>query len=131
MRTLAIVWLTLAGLSCSGSYGTAPDPSGPTPPRDEAIPAGVTLTNPTDQTLYYAAFERKWSEEGLFIWAQCTDKPRCPAIPPHASVRVPDSDINGFFPGAREARVYFWELVPVSKGGYEVRGLRSTVVPID
>jgi hypothetical protein len=131
MRTLAMVWLILAASACSSPPETSPDHPGSAVPEEESSLPGITLTNPTDQTLYYAAFERKWSDEGLFIWAQCTDKPRCSSIAPQSAVRVPDSDINGYFPGAQQARVYFWELVPTMEGGYQVTNLRSAVVQID
>jgi hypothetical protein len=59
----------------------------------------LRLSNPTDQTIYCAVFERRWAEAGLF-----------------------------YFPGAREARVYYWLLVG-AKGGYRVADLRTMVVP--
>jgi hypothetical protein len=128
MRSSALVLLALATLSCSSSTGPSSGTSDPAILQPRSAPDGLILSNPTDQTIYYAVFERRWAEEGLFIWAQCTDAPRCPSIPPGGAVRVPPGEISGYFPGAREARVYYWRLVG-SKGGYHVIDLRTMVVP--
>lgn len=124
MRITAML-LSLASLACSSPAG----PSAERPiPRPQSAAEGLTLSNPTGRPLYYAVFERRWAEEGLFIWGQCTDAPRCPQIPARGTVRVPPEEIAGYFPGALEARVYFWRLV-ASKTGYEVRDFRTVVVP--
>ncbi|HEX7337688.1 MAG TPA: hypothetical protein VF252_10810 [Gemmatimonadales bacterium] len=124
MRIRALL-LPLACLACSSPAGPAAELPDPMP---EAAAVGLTLSNPTDSPLYYAAFERRWAEEGLFIWGRCTDAPRCPQIPPRGTVRVPAEEISGYFPGAQEARVYFWGLV-ASENGYEVVDFRTVVVP--
>jgi hypothetical protein len=124
MRT-ATVLLTMLTLSCSSPAG----PSAEVPvPEPQSAADGLTLSNPTGSPLYYAVFERRWAEEGLFIWGRCTDAPRCPQVPPRGTVRVPVEEISGYFPGAREARVYFWRLV-ASKNGYEVTDFRTAIVP--
>lgn len=128
MRSSAMVLLCLAALSCSSSTGPSSGPPEPSILQPQSSPDGLTLSNPTNQTIYYAVFERRWAEEGLFIWGQCTDAPRCPAVPPRGTARVPTGEISGYFPGAREARVYYWWLV-ASNGGYRVADLRTIVVP--
>lgn len=130
MRARAIVALTLAAISCSGPSASDPEPSGGTVLEPRSTSDGIALTNPTDRTIYYAVFERKWVETGLFIWGQCTDAPRCPAIPPRGTVHVPRSDISGYTSDAREARVYYWLLAPEGKGRHRVVDLRSVVVPL-
>ena len=130
MRARTIVLLSLTALSCSAPSASDPESSGATVLEPKSTSEGLALTNPTDRTIYYAAFERKWVETGLFIWAQCTDAPRCPAIPPRGTVQVPLSDISGYTSAAREARVYYWLLVPERKGQHRVADLRSVVVPL-
>lgn len=119
MRISALL-LSLVSLACSSPAGPIPEP--------QSAADGLTLSNPTDSPLYYAVFERRWAEEGLFIWGRCTDAPRCPQIPPRGTVRVPSEEISGYFAGAQEARVYFWRLV-ASKNGYEVVDFRTVIVP--
>jgi hypothetical protein len=129
MRVPASVLLLLMTLSCSSPSTSPPEPSeSGLEPRRTAD--GLTLINPTDRTIYYAVFEREWAEKGLFIWGQCTDAPRCPSIPPRGSVRIPLSEVNGYNPRAREARVYYWFLVPEPNGGYRVTDMRSLVAPL-
>lgn len=130
MQARTIVVLTLTALSCSAPSASDPGSSGGTVLEPRSTSEGLTLTNPTDRTVYYAVFERKWVETGLFIWAQCTDAPRCPAIPPRGTVHVPVSDISGYTSEAREARVYYWLLVPEGKGKHRVADLQSVVVPL-
>ena len=125
MRISIVMLLALPALACSG-------PAGPTADVPMAEPRsaaeGLVLSNPTNSPLYYAAFERRWAEEGLFIWGRCTDAPRCPQIPPGGTVRVPPEEISGYFPGAQEARVYFWRLV-AQGNEYVVSDFRTVVVP--
>lgn len=125
MRTFTKMLLALPVLACSS-------PSGPSAevliPEPRSAAEGLILSNPTNSPLYYAAFERRWAEEGLFIWGRCTDAPRCPRIPPGGTVRVPPEEISGYFPGAQEARVYFWRLV-AQGNEYVVRDFRTVVVP--
>lgn len=124
MRIRAML-LPLASLACSSPAGPAAELPIPEP---ESVVEVLTLSNPTDSPLYYAVFERRWAEEGLFIWGRCTDAPRCPHIPPRGTVRVLSEEISGYFPGAPEARVYLWRLV-ASENGYEVADFRTVIVP--
>lgn len=92
---------------------------------------GLRFRNPTERTIYYVVFERQYAARVNF--APCTDAPRCPSITPGAAETIPFARIGGYAPGAREAIVYYWHLVPTAGagGGHIVENMRSQVVRLD
>jgi hypothetical protein len=78
------------------------------------VPGGVRLTNDTDQPVAYAVWNRGW----LALFGPCVDTgPDCPRLAPGASITTPDSEIDGWAPGAVEAVVRWWHVVPDGAGG--------------
>jgi len=103
--------------------GCRPEPAGPSGPEigsfsaDVAasrVPGGVRLTNDTDRPIAYAVWNRGW----LALFGPCFDTgPDCPRLAPGASITTPDSEIDGWAPGAVEAVVRWWHVVPDGAGG--------------
>lgn len=78
------------------------------------VPDGVRLTNETGQPIAYAVWNRGW----LALFGPCVDTgPECPRLAPGASITTPDSEIAGWAPGAVEAVVRWWHVVPDGAGG--------------
>jgi hypothetical protein len=119
VRLPAIV--LLSGVLMIG--GCRPEPAGPSGPEigsfsaDVAasrVPGGVRLTNNTDRPIAYAVWNRGW----LALFAPCIDTgPECLRLAPGASIMTPDSEIDGWAPGAVEAVVRWWDVVPDDAGG--------------
>ncbi len=122
-----LVAAMLAVSSCRSTTAPSADPVPDPVVQSSASEDGLKLVNPTDKTIYYTAFERTWATNGLFIWAACTEPDSCPSVAPGATVKIPYSAIGGYKPGASEAIVYFWELVP-GNDGYRTDKIQSLIV---
>jgi hypothetical protein len=117
--------LALLAAGCGRSAGS----TGPAEARVAVAADGVRFTNPTDRTVYYLAFER--SILPLILWGPCTRPDQCRSVPPRGEVTIPFADIGGYEPGAREAVIFYWRLVPSAKPGeHVVVDMQSKVVAL-
>jgi hypothetical protein len=102
----------------------------PTGPRSDLLAAArrgasVELRNLTDDPVHYVVVEREYSASAML--ALCTDPAVCPRVPPRGSLSVPFTEIAGYSPGAREATVLHWRLVPDPADGFAIDSVRALV----
>ena len=91
------------------------------------VTGGIKLTNGTERPVAYAVWNRGW----LALFAPCADTgPECLRLAPGASVTVPDSEIDGYAPGAREAVVRWWHVLPDGAGRYQAGAVQEVVVAL-
>lgn len=139
MRALPASTLLLFALvlvAAGGCGGTSsPSEPGPAAQAGRAVQVaatpvagvGLRLRNDGDQPIAYAVTERGF----LGLLGPCLDPgPACVRLAPGASVVVPYAEIGGYFPGATEAIVYWWHVVPDGAGGYRADEIRSVVVTL-
>ena len=129
MRAFAATRLTgllLASAGCRRDL-TAPEPAGSAQVTVDRTADGLRLGNATDRPIAYTVFERGY----LALFAPCLDPgPGCLRLAPGASAVVPYAEIGGYSPGAREAIVYWWHLVPDGAGGYRAEEIHSVISPL-
>jgi hypothetical protein len=121
MLRVFVVAVTIALGACSSNKtpsGT-PEASITQSPEGEVavarVDGGTRLTNGTDRALAYIVRNPAW----LGLVALCIDTgPTCVRLAPGASVVVPDAEILGHGPGAREAQVSVWRVETDPAGGY-------------
>lgn len=98
---LCLLFGIVALASCDS--GTAPSVS-----RDgftvTASRGFLTLRNETPHAVHFVAIE----EESSALVDLNPDPTAWPAVPPNGEVRVAYEDIDGYAPGARRVRVYWW-----------------------
>jgi hypothetical protein len=87
----------------------------------------VELSNASDAPLHYFILEREIAAR--VDWVTCAG-PACRAVPPLGSVSVPNSQILGYSPAAREVLVYWWRGVSDGQGGLRAGRIRHVVVPL-
>lgn len=132
MRALALpllAYAVLASVACRRDPAASGDPAanaresgGVTATR---VAGGVRLSNGTDRPVAYVVWNRGW----LAQFAPCLDPgPGCVRLAAGASVVVPDAEIGGYAPGAPEAIVYWWHVVPDAAGGYRTEEVHEVVV---
>jgi hypothetical protein len=124
VRRLAPPLLLLVGVACSNPADSAMEQH----LQGVKTASGVQVTNSGDQPVYYAAFEKGWATQGLFIWAPCTNPARCASIAAHGTVTIPFQQIDHYTTDAKEGLVYYWELSPTRDGAYEASNMQSLVV---
>ena len=93
-----------------------------------AAPPSLKLTNPSDASIYYFIVERVYAAR--INWGPCANPRTCAAVPPHATSTVPYDDIGGYAPGAKEAIVYWWHLMPRGGTRFEPDSIRGIVVQL-
>jgi hypothetical protein len=91
-----------------------------------AVPPALELVNRSAAPVYYFAIER--GAAAFTDWAPCTDPSRCAAIATGRTASVPYGEITGYAPGAREAIVYWWHLVPGAQATSRPDSVRSVLV---
>lgn len=106
----AVLW------GSSGCRGDEPAQIGPLfAVSATRISGGVRIVNGTDEALAYAV----WNPDFLGLFAPCVDPtPACVRLGAWQTVDVADQDIVGYAPGAREAVVRWWRVIPDGAGGY-------------
>ena len=71
-----------------------------------------------------------WNRGWLAMFAPCVDQSfGCTRLTPGATVEVRDADIEGYAPGATEAIVRWWHVIP-DGGGFRVEKLHEVVVAL-
>ena len=111
--------LAAALVGCSSSFG----------PVDVVTQASaLRILNSSDAPIYYFIVERQ--SAALVDWAPCTKPSTCPSVAAHGDAEVPFSRIVGYEPGEREAIFYWWHLLPVPAGGFQVDSIRTRVVQL-
>ena len=106
--------------------------NGPTSVTDDdftirATGREVVLSNDAVRPTFYLIVER---ETAAFIdFATCVQGRQCPQVGSGATVRVPYNGIIGYRPGAREAIVHWWRIVP-SPAGPRADDFHSTVMEL-
>ena len=101
LRLLTTVAVALACSSATAPSGTVAAVAGA---------AGITATNGTSRTIFYAAVEREAS--ALYDFYACTDASRCDHIAPGARATLPWSRVASFDPAKREYLFYWWQAPP-------------------
>jgi len=106
------------------------NPTGPIGGRlaVRAAPPLLELTNQSPAPVYTFTIERQTA--AYTDWAPCTDAARCAAIKTGVTASVPYTQIAGYAPGAREAIVYWWHLVPSGQATFRPDSLRAIVVTL-
>lgn len=89
----------------------------------------VELDNRTNAPVYTFVIERDAAARSM--WGPCSNPATCDAISPGQERRIAYDDIAGYEPGADEAIVYWWHLVPAPGGGFAPDSIRSEVVRLD
>lgn len=91
------------------------------------VPGAVRIVNGTAEAVAYAV----WNPDFLGLFAPCVDAtPACPRLGPGQTVDVADEDIVGYAPGAREAVVRWWRVIPDGAGGYQAGEVVEISVPL-
>lgn len=91
------------------------------------VSGGVQLINETDEPIAYAVWNRGW----LALFGPCVDTgPECPRLAPGESVTVPDAEIDGWAPDAREAVVRWWRVLPDGTGGVKASEVHEIFVAL-
>ena len=123
---LLLAALLLAPASCR-SDSSAPGGAGLARVTADRVEGGLRLVNATVRPVAYTVFEHGF----LAMFAPCLDPgPGCLRLAPGESTIVPYAEIGGYTPGAREAIVYWWHLVPDRAGGYRAEEIHSVIVPL-
>ena len=104
------------------------DPTGPIPGSlwVQAIPPALQLTNQSPAPVYSFVIESQTA--ALVNWAPCADPSRCSGLAPGGSLHLPYTDIAGYTPGARQAIVYWWHLVPSDGPGFRTDSIRAVMI---
>lgn len=96
-----------------------------------AVAAGggnVVLANNGEQPVYYVVLEKEFSARAR--WAPCVDASACARVDAGQQVRVPYAQITGYQAGAREALVYWYEMVSDGSGGQRPGEVHSRTVQL-
>jgi hypothetical protein len=130
-RGAALVLVALT--ACAGDGGSL-EPATVADDRANGVAAtrtavGLRLVNSGAEALAFTVFERGYA--ALVLFAPCVDPgPTCVRLPAGQSLVVPFGQIGGYTPGAREAVVYTWRVVPNGAGGYRAEDFTSRVVAL-
>jgi hypothetical protein len=95
--------------------------------RINVLPDALELVNTSQQPVYVFAAER--NSLALLDWAPCQDPTTCEGIAVGGSLVLPFDEITGYGPGAEEAVVYHWHLIP-DGAAFKPDSIRSTVVEL-
>jgi hypothetical protein len=114
----------LALAACAGSPPAAP--AAPLEVRTE--PPHLVLTSRDSAPIYFVVFEQQMAT--MVRWRPCPEPAECRQVEPHGERRLPLDSIPGYKPGATEALLYWWHLVPAKAGGFAFDSVRSLVVPL-
>jgi hypothetical protein len=93
--------------------------------RATAHNAHVRLASLSGESVYFMVVEREFAALAQFVI--CSDPVSCPSVSPRETLHVRYSDIAGYQPGAREAIVLHWRLVPAASGGFDPDSVRALV----
>ncbi len=88
----------------------------------------VRLHNRTSAPVYAAVVERE--HLALYDGGPCTNPAQCDGIDPGERRNIPYAEIVGYKPGAKEAVVLWWHLVPAPGGGYSPHTIHSEVIQL-
>jgi hypothetical protein len=88
----------------------------------------VRLASLSAEFVYFMVVEREFSALAQFVI--CRDPLSCPRVSPRETVHVQYSEIAGYQPGAREAVVLHWRLVPAESGGFAPDSVRGLVIQL-
>jgi hypothetical protein len=127
MRTLVAVFAFSLATGCGGD---STEPIGPFNSRPAYVQAGrvaggVQVTNTSNRPVAYAVWNHGW----LALFAPCTSTSSdCPRLAPGESITVPVEEIAGWAPGATEAVVRWWHVLPDGAGGLRAGDVRMIIV---
>ena len=109
MHRYLAVFAVLAALACNSpvAVGGTLDVS--------VAPTGLRIVNNSGAPAYFFAVERETAAR--INWAPCVDPEQCREVAVGAETTVPYTAVAGWAPGAHEAIVYWWHLVPESNLG--------------
>ena len=94
----------------------------------QASRPAVQLNNNSSATVYTFVVERETA--AVMNWAPCTNPFLCPGLAPGKEATLPYSDIAGYTPGARQAVVYWWHLVPGDGPGLRPDSVRGVLLDL-
>ena len=90
-------------------------------------PGSVALLNNGPDPIFFFAIER--ATASLLMWAPCVNPSGpCRRVPSQSQVQLPNSAIQGYNPGALEAFLYWWHLVPNPPDGFRPDSIRMMIV---
>lgn len=96
--------------------------------RSTAYAGQVRLSNLSSDFVYFVVVEREFS--ALALLAVCREPASCPRVSPRETIHVRYADIAGYRPGADEAIVLHWRLIPAASGGFDPDSVRALVIEL-
>ncbi|HSJ62810.1 MAG TPA: hypothetical protein VK922_02775, partial [Gemmatimonadaceae bacterium] len=127
MHTRVAVLACCLAVGCGGGSAEPFGPFNSRPAYVQAgrVAAGVQVTNTSQRPVAYAVWNRGW----LALFAPCTNTgPECPRLAPGHSITVPVEEIAGWAPGATEAVVRWWHVIPDGAGGLRADDVHMIIV---
>ena len=122
MHRYLAVFAVLAALACNSpvAVGGTLDVS--------VAPTGLRIVNNSGAPAYFFAVERETAAR--INWAPCVDPEQCREVAVGAETTVPYTAVAGWAPGAHEAIVYWWHLVPETGDTFHADSIRALVVSL-
>ena len=123
LRVLALTCASLTLLACET----------PTSPASQLLKlssdgSAFTLTNPNSWPVFYRAFNPNilaGVDGAIGDYALCTNPPTCPRVAAKSRVRVPYTDIDGYYAGQVAIQLTQWRIRRTSSGDYEATDVQS------
>ena len=126
MRTLRAIALTLAALTLLACETPTAPASQPLVVSSDG--SALTLTNSNSWPVFYMALDPNIlavASGTIADFALCANPASCPSVPGKSNVRVPYTDIAGYYPGLSSVQVTQWRLRRSSTGDYAVIDVQS------
>lgn len=120
MRVLRVSAVLVLALACANPTESTPTLS------VRSTATAIELTNHASVATYYFAIEQ--GAAAYTEWVPCIAG--CTAVSAGASVVIADTAIEGYFPGAKHAIVYWWHAVPGPADGSVPDSVRAIVVDL-
>jgi hypothetical protein len=91
-------------------------------------PPSLELTDRSVAPVYYFAIER--GSLAYIDWAPCVDPAYCSPVDAGGRISLKYSKIAGYFPGAKQAVVFWWHVVPGAADALQPDSVRAVVVDL-
>ena len=123
MRPTALVTLLSCLLGCTDGVGPIAGSL-----QVEIFPPVVRLSNRSSAPIYSFVVERQ--ALAYVDWIPCTNPLTCQGLAPGQDSLIQYTAITGYAPGAEEAVVYWWHLIPKEGGGLKPDSVRGVVIDL-
>ncbi len=123
MKPIIVGAVLVLALACSNPAG----PQGGSLTVTRAAPS-LELTNGSQAPVYYFAIEsgaRAYTE-----WVPCVNSTYCPPLATGDRISLAYSQIVGYFPGAKQAVVFWWHVVPGPADTPQPDSVRAIIVDL-